>query len=161
MVELIINTLEQMIHIQKRLINSSEQKKAALIQRNLDELNQIVQEEARLVKQLGELENQRKEQAETALQAHPFLAFSQLADTLPADSAAEKLRLHIHTLKQLTVELQAKNKVNEQLVRDSLSFVQHMIDQVAHSGQRHFNYQSPLSPQNVLAESRVFFDTKA
>ncbi|WP_053360846.1 flagellar protein FlgN [Bacillus sp. FJAT-27251] len=160
MVEFIIQTLENMIITQKQLISLSERKKTALIQRDVSELNGIVGEEARLVKLFGELENQRLEQAELILQAHPSLTFGQLADAVPAESGG-KLRSRIDTLKELMAELQEKNKVNEQLLKDSLNFVQHMIGQVAHSGQRHFNYQSPLSPQKTQAGSRAFFDTKA
>ncbi|KKK38987.1 hypothetical protein WQ57_06485 [Mesobacillus campisalis] len=161
MVEFIIQSLEKMIITQKQLISLSERKKMALIQRDMSELNVIVGEEARLVNLFGELENQRLEQAEQLLQAHPSLTFGQLAHAVPDESGGKKLRSRIDTLKELMVELQEKNKVNELLLKDSLNFVQHMIDQVAYSGQRHFNYQSPLSPQKTQAGSRAFFDTKA
>jgi flagellar biosynthesis/type III secretory pathway chaperone len=160
-VEFIIQTLENMIITQKQLIGLSERKKTALVQRDVSELNAIVGEESRLVKLFGELENKRLEQAEQLLQAHPSLTFGQLAHAVPDESAGKKLRSHIETLNELMVELQEMNKLNEQLLKDSLNFVQHMIGQVAHSGQRHFNYQSPLSPQKMQAGSRAFFDTKA
>lgn len=161
MLDLVVNTLEELINIQKQLINYSERKKTVLIERNVDELNQIVQEEAKLLKQLGKLENERKQQVESLLQEHPTLTFIQFADTLPDDLTRRKLTSQINTLQLLTLELQSKNKVNEQLLKDSLSFVQHMIDQVTHSKQSHFNYQSPLRPQNSQTSSRGFFDIKA
>ncbi len=159
MLDLLIHTLEEMIKIQKQLINCSERKKSVLIERKVEELNQIVQEEAKLVKQLGKLENERKQLTETTLQEHP--SFRQFVETLPNDSTKRELSSLFETLQELTTDLQSKNKVNEQLLQDSMSFVQHMIDQVTHSKQRHFNYQSPLSPQPSQTSSRGFFDTKA
>lgn len=159
--DLVVNTLEELINIQKQLINYSERKKTVLIERKLDELNQIVQEEAKLVKQLGKLENNRKHQIESVMHGDPSLSFSQFVDTLSDDLIRKKLTTQLNTLQHLTLELQSSNKVNEQLLKDSLSFVQHMIDQVTYSKQRHFNYQSPLRPQNSQTSSRGFFDTKA
>ena len=159
MLESIIKTFEEMIAVQKQLINCSEQKKSVLIERKVAELNQLVQEEAKLVKQLAKLEDERKQQVESALQGHP--SFSEFVETLKDDSVKMKLSSLFKALQQLTIELQAKNQVNEQLLHDSVSFVQHMIDQVTQSKQRQFNYQSPLSSQPSQTNSRGFFDTKA
>lgn len=161
MLDLVVHTLDELINIQKQLINYSERKKTVLIERKLDELNQIVQEEAKLVKQLGKLENDRKHQMESVMHEESSLSFRQFVDTLTDDLTRKKLTTQFYTLQQLAIELQSKNKVNEQLLKDSLSFVQYMIDQVTHSQQRHFNYQSPLRPQNSQTSSRGFFDTKA
>jgi flagellar biosynthesis/type III secretory pathway chaperone len=159
--DLIVTNLEELVHIQKQLINYSERKKSVLIERKVDELNQIVQEEAKLVKQLGKLENERKQQAESLLEKHPSLTFIEFVEAIPDCLKREKVISLIDALQQLTLELQSINKVNEQILKDSLSFVQHMIDQVTHSQQHNFNYQSPLRPQNSQASRRGFFDTKA
>ncbi|WP_404330223.1 flagellar protein FlgN [Mesobacillus maritimus] len=161
MLDLIGHTLEEMINIQKQLINYSEQKKTVLIERKVAELNPIIQEEAKLVKQLGLVEHERKQQVEMALQEHPSLSFSQFIETLQDDERSRKLSSQLDTLRKLSVELQAKNRGNEQLLKDSLNFAQYMIDHLTHSKQRHFNYQSPLSPQNTHTTGHGFFDTKA
>jgi flagellar biosynthesis/type III secretory pathway chaperone len=157
--DFMIKHFEEMIAIQTQLINCSERKKSVLIERKVKELNQIVQEEAKLVKLLAKLEEERKQLVDSALQEHP--SFSQFIDALPDDPSKKKLSSLFKELQQLTMELQSKNQVNEQLLQDSVSFVQHMIDQVTHSKQRHFNYQSPLSSQPSQTSSRGFFDTKA
>jgi len=150
-----------MILIQKQLIDCAQQKKTVLIERKIDELNQIVQEEAKLVKQLGKLEKERTQQVDRALLNYPSLSFHQFMDTLPDDEMKKILSSKFETLRKLTIELQSINKGNEQLLTDSLSFVQHMIHSVTQPRQRHYNYQSPLNPQNTETTSRGFFDTKA
>jgi hypothetical protein len=158
---LIVTTLDELISIQNQLINFAEKKTTVLIERKVDELNKLVQEETKIVKQLTDLDNERERLVESLLQKHPSLSFSQFVEQLPGDSTRSKLQSQLETLQQLMVELQAKNKINERLLTDSMSFVQHMIEQVTKSKQQHFNYQSPLGQQKSLTSSQGFFDTKA
>jgi hypothetical protein len=158
---LIVTTLDELISIQNQLINFAEKKTTVLIERKVDELNKLVQEETKIVKQLTDLDNERERLVESLLQKHPLFSFSQFVEQLPGDSTRSKLQSQLETLQQLMVELQAKNKINERLLTDSMSFVQHMIEQVTKSKQQHFNYQSPLGQQKSLTSSQGFFDTKA
>ena len=157
----LIVTLEQLISVQKQLINFAEQKKTVLIERKIDELNKLVQEETKVVKQLDELENERMKLVNTLLEKHPTLSFSQFVEQIQEAGTRENLQIQLKTLQNLMGELQAKNKVNERLLKDSMSFVQHMIEQVTKSKQQHFNYQSPLAQQKSPTNSQGFFDTKA
>lgn len=161
MLDLVITTLEELINVQKQLISYADDKKEVLITRKVDELNQIVQAEAKLVKQLSQLESERQQQVENVLQMHPSLTFIQFIDAFSDEDRQKKLTVQLKTLQQLMVELQSKNKVNEQLLKDSLSFVHHMINQVTDSKQQQFNYQSPLRQQPSQLNGRGFFDTKA
>ncbi|PUB14680.1 flagellar protein FlgN [Paenisporosarcina sp. OV554] len=161
MLHLIVTTLDELISIQNQLINFAEKKTTVLIERKVDELNKLVQEETKVVKQLNDLDNERERLVEILLQKHPSLSFSQFVEQLPCDSTRSKLQSQLERLQQLMVELQAKNKINERLLTDSMSFVQHMIEQVTKSKQQHFNYQSPIGQQKSLTSSQGFFDTKA
>lgn len=161
MLHLIVTTLDDLINIQNQLIIFAEQKTTVLIERKVDELNKLVQEETKVVKQLSDLDNERERLVESLLQKHPSLSFSQFVEQLPEDSTRSKLQSQLETLQELMIELQAKNKINERLLTDSMSFVQHMIEQVTKSKQQHFNYQSPIGQQKSLTSSQGFFDTKA
>jgi acetyl-CoA carboxylase alpha subunit len=160
MLQLIV-TLEQLISVQKQLINFAEQKKTVLIERKIDELNKLVQEETKVVKQLNELENERMKLVNTLLEKHPTLSFSQFVEQIQETGTRNNLQLQLKTLQHLMGDLQSKNKINERLLKDSMSFVQHMIEQVTKSKQQHFNYQSPLGQQKSPTNSQGFFDTKA
>lgn len=144
-----------------KLINFAEQKRTVLIERKVDDLNQLVKEEEKLVKQLFQLEDERKQVIDSLLQNYPSLSFNQFVEQMTDESKKKTLQLQMKTLQYLIVELQALNKVNETLLKDSMSFVQYMIDQVTKSRQQHFNYQSPLGQQKSQASNRGFFDTKA
>lgn len=161
MLNLVDTTLEKLISIQKQLINLSERKKTVIIERKVEDLNQLVKEETILVKQLGQVESERAQLVEDMLQKHPSLSFGQIVDQFPGESTRINVQSQMKTLQQLIVELQAINKVNETLLKDSMSFVQYMIDQVTKSRQQGFNYQSPLVQQKSQTSNRGFFDTKA
>ncbi len=161
MLQLVVTTLEELISVQKQLINYAERKQTVLIERKVDELNKLVQEEAKIVKRLNELETEREQLVEGLLQKHPSRSFSQFVEQIPEASTRNNLQLQLKTLQQLMEELQVKNKINERLLKDSMSFVQHMIEQVTKSKQQHFNYQSPMGQQKSSTNSQGFFDTKA
>ncbi|MCZ8536921.1 flagellar protein FlgN [Paenisporosarcina quisquiliarum] len=156
----LVTTLEELMVILKQLINLAERKKVVLIERKVDELNQLVQEEAKIVKQLNQVDQEREQLVESALQNHPSLSFSQFVEQLPNEFTRKNLQSKLKTLQQLMMELHDINKVNERLVEDSVNFVQHMIEHITKSKQQHFNYQSP-NQQKSQTSNRGFFDTKA
>lgn len=161
MLNLVVTTLEELIATLKQLINLAERKKTILIDRKVDELNELVQEEAQVVKRLNQLENERIQLVDSLLEKHPSLSFSQYAEQIPEERLRISILAKLQLLHQLMAELQASNEVNEGLLKDSMSFVHHMIEQVTKSKQQHFNYQSPTGQQKSQTNSRGFFDTKA
>ena len=161
MLNLVVNTLDELISIQKQLIRYAERKQTVLIERKVDELTELVKEETKLVKQLSQLEDERQLLVADVLEEHPGLTFSQFAEQIPDEHVKQELHSQLTTLQMLLTELQAKNKVNEKILEDSMSFVQHMITQVTQSKQQHFNYHSPAGQQKPQTNNQGFFDTRA
>lgn len=161
MLNLVVNTLDELISLQKQLIRYAERKQTVLIERKVDELTELVKEEAKLVKQLSQLEDERQLLVADVLEEHPGLTFSQFAEQIPDEQVRQELHLQLKTLQMLLTELQAKNKTNEKILEDSMSFVQHMITQVTKSKQQQFNYQSPAGQQKTQTTNQGFFDTRA
>lgn len=161
MLHLIINKLDELIYIQNQLLHIAEQKKIVLIERHVDELNQLVQEESKIIKHLNEVNQEREQLVETVLQHDPTMSFNQFVEEIQETPIKQKLQTQLSYLQSLMMELQDKNQVNERLLKDAMNFVQHMIEQVTKSKQQHFNYQSPLSQQKSPSNSQGFFDTKA
>ncbi len=158
-----VTALEQLIDVQQQLVICADNKKAALIERNVDSLNGVTKEEKKLVKQLEQAEQERMALMEDVAQDSAAAGFQSFLDQIPDGQARQKLESQLKTLQELTTELQAKNKVNDRLLKDSMSFVQHMIDQITKSQQQQFNYQSPMGQggQKSQTGNRGFFDTKA
>ncbi|TWT27817.1 flagellar protein FlgN [Planomicrobium sp. CPCC 101110] len=161
MLQSVVATLDELIMIQKQLIDFADQKRTILIERNINELNLLVKQEAKLIKQLGRVDQQRERLVYAVLENHPGISFSQFVDQLPDEEMRHELQSCITALQAVLVELQAKNRVNERLLQDAMNFVQHMIDQVTTVKNQNFNYRSPLAQQKTQTSSRGFFDTKA
>ena len=157
----LVTALDGLINVQQQLIGCADQKKAALIERSVDRLNDITKEEKKLVKQLEQAELERMTVMESVLQDSDAADFQSFLAQLPGGQARQKLESQLKTLQELTAELQAKNKINDRLLKDSMGFVQHMIDQITKSQQQQFNYQSPVGQKNSQTGNRGFFDTKA
>lgn len=160
----LVTALDGLINVQQQLIGCADQKKAALIERSVDRLNDITKEEKKLIKQLEQAEQERMTVMESILQGQPAASFQSFLAQLPGGQARQQLEFQLKTLQELTAELQAKNKINDRLLKDSMGFVQHMIDQITQSQQQQFNYQSPIGqagqPKSQTG-NRGFFDTKA
>lgn len=159
-----ITALDGLINVQQQLIECADQKKAALIERSADRLNEVTKEEKKLVKQLEQAELERMAVMENVSQEQPAANFQSFLDRLPGGQEKQQLQLQLKTLQELTTELQAKNRINDRLLKDSMSFVQHMIDQITKSQQQQFNYQSPMGQvgqHKSQTGNRGFFDTKA
>lgn len=153
--------LDEMIHVQEKLIGFADEKQAVLIERRVDDLNVLVKEEAKLVKELNAIETERERITGILLQEHGASGFSEMVDGLTDELMKRKLQNQVSTLQDLLIELQAKNRINERLLLDSMHFVQHMIDQVTKTKQQQFNYQSPIGQPKPQTNSQGFFDTKA
>lgn len=156
-----VTALDQLIDVQQQLITCADNKKAALIERSVDSLNGVTKEEKKLVKQLEQAEQERMAAMEGVSQEPSAANFQSFLNKLPDGQEKQKLQLQLKTLQELTAELQAKNKINDRLLKDSMSFVQHMIDQITKSQQQQFNYQSPMGQSKSQTGNRGFFDTKA
>ncbi|TWT03683.1 flagellar protein FlgN [Planomicrobium sp. CPCC 101079] len=161
MLQSVVATLDELIMIQKQLIDFAEHKRTILIERNINELNLLVKQEAKLIKQLGRIDQERERLVNAVLENYPGESFSQFVDQLPDDEMKQELQSCMAALQEVLTELQVKNRINERLLKDAMNFVQHMIDQVTTVKKQNFNYQSPLAQQKSQTSSRGFFDTKA
>lgn len=161
MLKMMTATLDELIAIQKQLICYAERKQTVLIEHKVDELTELVKEENRLIRRLGQLEDERQRLVTEVLEEHPGLSFSQFAEQVTDESAKQALQEQLKTLQQLLSELQLKNRQNEKLVIDSMGFVQEMIEHVTASKKQPYNYQPQTRAQKPQPENRGFFDTKA
>ena len=158
---MVITTIKELINSQKKLLRITERKRTALIERKVEDLNRLVAEETKCVKEIERIETERMMLVTQLLEEHPTLTFNGYVDQLPDDALKEDLQTKLQALTSLLTELQMKNRVNEKLLEDSLGFVHHMIDKVVKSKQQHFNYQSPLDKQKSQTINHGFFDSKA
>lgn len=161
MLKMMTATLDELIAIQQQLIRYAERKQTVLIEHKVDELTELVKEETRLIRRIGQLEDERERLVTEVLEEHPGLSFSQFAEQLTDESAKQALQEQLKTLQQLLTELQLKNRHNEKLVIDSMGFVKEMIEHITAPKKQPYNYQPQSGVKKPQTDNRGFFDTKA
>lgn len=156
--------LDNLIQLHKALYTLSAQKKDVLIKGNVDELVAITRHEQKLIKGITAAETARIDIVRE-LSAEKGFALQEgtLAELIKlTTSAEEKTRLTAsrNELTRIVAELRGANELNQQLLEQSLSFVNLTLDLITDSPEDDFIYGNPASDSYRQA-NRTFFNKKA
>jgi flagellar biosynthesis/type III secretory pathway chaperone len=161
-----ISTLEELITIHVQLVQTAERKKSILVQGDIDALSKLIQEESKLVRQLGKLEEERMFQmnqylAGKGIQAEE-MTLTQFLSVIPSSVEREEVRILAEKLQSAVSKLKENNELNGKLIQDSLNYVNHSIELLTDSNDP-MTYKSPTKKLNQPPSTpgRSFFDTKA
>lgn len=156
--------LDNLIQLHKALYTLAVQKKDVLIKGDVDELVAITKQEQKLIQAVGSAEEARQ-----AVAAHlfAFLGFTRDNGTLSdliklTTSAEEKMRLTTYRdeLMRIVSELRDANELNQQLLEQSLSFVNMTLNLITDAPEDDFIYGNPAA-EAFRGSHRSFFNTKA
>lgn len=146
----LLEILEQMETSHQRMLELGEQKKTAIMKNDVDRLIVINNQESKIVKAIGALDQHRAEAAyalmqEKGIKSKLNLTLNELARLV--FDVEEKARLLdvqsrlAHTLKQL----KALNQINQQLTEQSLSFINLSLDLLVGAPADSYTYTHPAS----------------
>ncbi|TRY24497.1 MULTISPECIES: flagellar protein FlgN [Brevibacillus] len=156
--------LDNLIQLHKALYTLAVQKKDVLIKGNVDELVAITKQEQKLIKAVGSAEEARQ-----AVVAHLFasLGFTRDNGTISdliklTTSAEEKMRLTTYRdeLMRIVSELRDANELNQQLLEQSLSFVNMTLNLITDAPEDDYIYGNPAA-DTYRHTSRTLFNKKA
>lgn len=156
--------LHNLTHLHRALYTLAMQKKDVLIHNEVDQLVAITQQEQKLIKAVAAAEEARLE-AVRALYAEKGMTSSgeTLADLIKLITAAEdkaRLTQYRNELIRIVSELREANELNQQLLEQSLSFVNRTLDLITDSPEEDFIYSRPASDVYRNAK-RNFINKKA
>jgi flagellar biosynthesis/type III secretory pathway chaperone len=165
-IEPLVKVLQEILATNLEVHNLENRKKETLIKGDMEELSSIVNEETRLIRLLGKLEEDRslvvKQLAKEANlpSSDPTLRelLSHVKD--PVDrNRLEELQLQLVSLMK---EIQQVNELNQQLIQQSLDYINYTIDLITDAPDEQV-YQKPLQRESVTYHQpkRSLFDTKA
>lgn len=166
MLKPLISTFEEIVAIQEQLVNVSGRKRDFLVAGNIDSLSKLIQEESKLVRVLGKLEEERLFQMKEYLKSRGILteelSLSQLLQIIPTKADQVQIQALAEKLQLTIQELQKHNELNTKLIQDSLNYVNNSIDLMTDQSKETINYQRPVGKGNANSSAgRSFFDTKA
>lgn len=163
--EALLQMMTSLNQVHNTLLELAKQKKRVLIHNKVDELTPLVNRENKLLKQIGELEQQRIERIgafliEKGYKPNPRVTISDLTKIV---FVAEEKKALTDAHKQLlgTIRmLREINTVNQQLIEQSLAFIDYSLDLFVGAPEDEVVYHNPQ--HNTAGTKRPgLFDAKA
>lgn len=164
--EELIDTLNEMVTAHQGLLQLAKKKKETLISGSIHELASIVQEESESIAKITELDRRRNECVDDFLKHKGIvpepMALSDMMKLVEDEETKESLEETGYRLREVVSELKELNTLNQQLLEQSLSYVNFSLDMLTESPDQDMTYsdQKPGGGKGA-GSSRRFFDTKA
>lgn len=159
----IISTLEQLLTLHEALVEKSKTKTEVIKVGDVETLKSLTNEERKWIKMVNTAQKDLLNHAKDFLEQRSILMDTPtLQDCLPYVKAQESTTLT--TLQTQLVEkvflLKKQNDLNQQLLKQSLSFVQLSLDLLTPDIDM-YNYERPDSNQPFEQHGRSLFDSNA
>lgn len=159
----VIGSLEGLVYLHHELLDVSKKKTEVIKEGNVDELQQILVRERKLVRKVEAAEKRRMELVDGWLQTQNFTASDATLTTILEQltngnerSALEKVTIE---LTKAITDLKAQEKLNLALINQSMQFVQVSLDLLSPT-LKNMNYTNNNRP-NAETPNRSIFDSKA
>jgi len=157
--------LENLISLHKALYTLAVQKKEVLIKGEVDTLVQITHQEQKLIKGIETAEEKRIQLVQDLLKEKGMpLGEGTLSELIKLSThAADKSKLTTcrNELTRIVSELRAANEENQQLLEQSLSFVNLSLELFTDHPEEDFFYKNPRTYQGGSHLNRPFINKKA
>ncbi|MCU6792947.1 flagellar protein FlgN [Paenibacillus sp. WQ 127069] len=162
----LIQTMTAFNDVHDALCELAEEKKQVLIHNDVERLTQIVAKENKLIKQLGELDQQRLKVIgeflmEKGYKPNPKVTVSDLTKII---FNMEEKKTLLALQKQLlgTIrKLREMNQLNQQLIEHSLSFIDYSLDLIVGPPDDEAFYHKPQHNARGNNKRLGIFDTRA
>lgn len=164
-VQAIVQWLSQLNDIHLQLLELGERKKQVLIDNHVNELTHLTNQEANLMKQVAELEERWLAEIANFLEAKgytpdPSMTMSDFTKLIFNEDDKEALTAAQHQLLATVEQLKELNALNQQLIEQSLSFIDYTLDLMTEDPADTITYENPTK-QGKSGSGKGIFDTKA
>jgi flagellar biosynthesis/type III secretory pathway chaperone len=161
----LLETMVKLIQVHASLLELADLKTNILVLNQVDKLNQIVNKETSIMKQITILDLQRIENISNLLiekgyKPNPSIT---VGDLIKIIVKAEDKKLLSDAQKQLlgTIhQLREKNQLNQKLIEHSLAFIEYSMDLVLGPSDDGVTYQNPAHQQQGIKRNGMF-DSRA
>ncbi|MBM7690884.1 flagellar biosynthesis/type III secretory pathway chaperone [Peribacillus deserti] len=160
----IITAMEKLVKLHKSLYDLAEKKTQIIKTGDMDALNKIMIDEQKHVKAIGMIEREREQSVLEFLQRNNSAELVPNLSScigLAEDSEKETLNDLKQSLVESVLKLKVANYLNQQLIYQSLQFINLSLDMVRPSPKA-FNYEKPVQQKGQYqAGNRSYFNSKA
>ncbi|WP_223065963.1 flagellar protein FlgN [Paenibacillus caui] len=164
-VTILSETLDALRESYSELLGTSLEKRKAIVSRNYDELLRTMNVESRKTKAIHELENRLQDGIqlllrEKGVQSHLQLKLSEIMRLVFDPEEKAQLKDKHAALKHTLEELKSVNAFNQELIQQSLSFIDYSLNLMADNWDQELTY-APPQVQDKKPQARSRFDTRA
>ncbi|MDR6883483.1 flagellar protein FlgN [Bacillus sp. 3255] len=162
-VQKLIHALDALSDIHSRLLELGEQKKDYIIKNDIDALMKCANAESRLIKEITEVEKQRIHATnyillERGLKLNPQITVSELSKIITNITDKQSLITAGQQLSEFLLRLKEINELNQQLIRQSLQFINYSLDLMGGSDDDIVYHNTK---HQTTINKRSLFDTRA
>lgn len=164
-IQQLVHTLGELVAAHQEMLKSGYAKKEAIMNNEVDTLIQIMNHESRIIKQIASLEDQRISDCHVFLQEKGIKSMLNLTITelsrlvFEPDEKASLLQVQA-ALSQTLQELKTLNDLNQQLIEQSLAFVNYSLDLIGAPSDEEPIYKPPTD-KPTGSKGPGFFDARA
>ncbi|CAM4275626.1 flagellar protein FlgN [Paenibacillus tarimensis] len=160
----IMQTLEHQTELYEQLLETAKEKTPVLVHNDVDKLNGIIQKERKLIAQAEVLERARIQQtnwyfAEIKHRSR-LNTLRELVQSVHHPEEKKRLIDKQQQLSSILGELQRNNALNQQLIEQSLAFINYSIDLVIDDPTEDLVYKHPMKGMPGAGRAGAF-DTRA
>jgi len=160
----LIHTMNQMIQIHQTLLELSQQKTSILVANQVDKLNQIVNKERNIIKEIKELDNRRIDEInefllEKGYKPNPKITIEDFSKLVFKADEKHSIKEAQEKLLRIIGKLKEHSQLNQSLIEQSLAFIEYSLDIVLGPPEDEVVYHKPLQQQNMMRSG--MFDRRA
>ncbi|GKS14104.1 flagellar protein FlgN [Paenibacillus chitinolyticus] len=161
----IVNVLNRIIECHQELRELGTRKREAILQNSIEELSAIVQKESKAVKEIQELDQRRvvkinEYMVTRCYKTNPFITVGELVKLVfKAEEKQQLMDCQERLLKEIR-QLKELNALNQQLVEQSLGFIDLSLDLLTATPEQDAIYANPTQ-QGQARRKNAYFDTRA
>ncbi|HZG15363.1 MAG TPA: flagellar protein FlgN [Candidatus Bathyarchaeia archaeon] len=157
-------TLENLLNLHKALYTLANEKKPVLIRGDADGLTKLTHQEKKLIKAIETTEAIRMELVRQVM-AEKGIALregtvTELIKSLTSAEEKQRLSHYRDELLRVVTALREANDLNQQLLEQSLSFIERSLDLFMDAPEEDFFYKNPLQVGNAQV-ARSYINKKA
>jgi len=157
--------MDKLIKLHRTLLELSELKTSILVKNQMDDLNQIVNKETNIIKQIMQADQRRIEEIsefliEKGFKPNPKITVKDLIKLVYKADEKQALGEKQELLLSMITQLQELNVRNQKLIEQSLLFINYTLDLVYGPPEDNVVYHKPSNHQQGTKRAN-YFDSRA
>ncbi len=164
-VQRLIDALNRMIELHTELLSLADRKRQAIVMDAVDEVSAITNKETKLMRGIDEALREQVDATNDFFRARGFqttrqVTVTELSRVITDPAEKDALLASRDRLFELVALLKQKNELNQQLMKQSLAFINYFIDAVIGPDDEPV-YRNPATQKPTTKKRSGFFDSKA